>query len=406
MTTIYTYLHGMLPIKNVLLFAFIAVLSWLSIWITKKFIVRSLHFWIKKTKTDIDDVLVQHGVLDTLVYLAPALVIYYGSHFFPNISPMIQRLVSAYCFFILILVIDRVLSAALSIYERYPISRKRPIKGYIQIIKIFFYVMGTVLIVCVLIDQSPWAILSGIGALTAVLLLVFRDTILSLVASIQIVTNDLIHVGDWIEMPQYGADGEVIELALHTVKIQNWDKTITTIPTYKLIQDSFKNWRGMGESGGRRIKRSILIDQLSIRFLEDEEIERLKNIKILRPYLEQKERELREYNSAHGISETDSPVNGRRLTNIGTFRAYCVAYLKEHHLIRKDMTFLVRQLPPSPQGLPLEIYVFAADIRWANYEAIQADIFDHLLAAISEFGLRVFQYPSGHDLFITRTITQ
>ncbi len=386
------------PLNSIALFACLLFSSALSVWITKRFFVRSIHYAIQRTKTKIDDVLITHKVFDTLTYLAPGVVLYYGSHIFPSIAGIIQRLISAYCFSILILLIDRLLSSGLSIYERYPISRQRPIKGYIQIIKIFFYVMGAILVICVLINQSPWAILSGIGALTAVLLLIFRDTILSFVASLQIITNDLIHVGDWIEVPQYGADGEVTEVALYTVKVQNWDKTITTIPTYKLIHDSFKNWRGMEEAGGRRIKRSIYLDQQSIRFLTDKEVEELKKIRLLKGYLEEKEREIRKYNEARGIIKDDSPINGRALTNIGTFRAYCVAYLKDHPLIRNDMTFIVRQLPPSPEGLPLEIYVFSSDTEWANYEAIQADIFDHLLSSISIFHLRLFQYPSGHDL--------
>jgi miniconductance mechanosensitive channel len=248
-----------------------------------------------------------------------------------------------------------------------------------------------------MLDQSPWLLISGLGAVTAVLLLIFKDTILSFLASLHIVMYDLVRVGDWIEMPKYDADGDVIDIALHTVKVQNWDKTITTIPTYKLIEDSFKNWRGMQESGGRRIKRHLLIDQKSVKFCDEEMVERFKKIQLLSPYLNQKKEEIEVFNKEHNI-DTSVLINGRRMTNLGTFRAYVTAYLKGNELISKDMTFLVRQLQPTPEGLPLEIYVFSRDTAWANYEAIQADIFDHLLAAISFFDLRVFQRPSGYDL--------
>jgi miniconductance mechanosensitive channel len=249
----------------------------------------------------------------------------------------------------------------------------------------------------VLLDKSPLGILGGIGALTAILILVFRDTILSLVASIQLVAEDLVRRGDWIEMPDFGADGEVIDIALHTVKVQNWDKTIITIPTYKLIDGSFQNWRGMSEAGGRRIKRSLLIDQASVRFCDDALMEKFRRIRRLEPYLEAKRKELKRANA--GVDDDDGlPLNHRILTNLGTFRAYIAAYLEENAKLRKDMTFMVRQLPPSPDGLPLEIYVFTNDTKWVNYEGIQADIFDHLLAAMSYFDLRVFQHPTGHDL--------
>ncbi len=375
----------------------ILLLSVLSYIVVKRFVVRGIHYAINKTRISWDDAFVEHRVFDNLAYLAPAMVIYFGAGTFFQAAHIIQRIISGYVFFVIILIIDRILSAALSIYDSYPISRKRPLKGYVQIIKIFLYVMGGIIVICLLIDQSPWALLSGLGALTAVFLLIFRDTILSFIASLQIITNDLIHVGDWIEMPKYGADGDVIEMALHTVKVQNWDKTITTIPTYKLIDESFKNWRGMTECGGRRIKRALLIDQTSIRFCDEQMIKKFMKIQVLRPYIERKLAELEAYNREQGI-DTSQVVNGRRMTNIGTFRAYCIAYLKQHPNIRQDMTFIVRQLAPTPDGLPLEIYVFSNDTAWANYEAIQADIFDHLLAVVPEFGLRVYQRPSGHDL--------
>ncbi len=239
--------------------------------------------------------------------------------------------------------------------------------------------------------------LSGFAAFSAVLLLVFRDTILSFVASSQIATYGMMREGDWIEMPQYGADGEVVDIGLHTIKVRNWDKTITSIPTHKILSDSFKNWRAMSELGGRRIKRALHIDMSSIRFLDDTDLERFQRFALLKDYIAQKRAELEEYNATHA-AETGVVANARRLTNIGTFRAYVVRYLRDHPRIHRGLTLMVRQLAPTPQGLPLEIYVFSSDVRWVNYEGIQSDIFDHIIAIVPEFGLRVFQVPSGSDL--------
>jgi len=247
-----------------------------------------------------------------------------------------------------------------------------------------------------LLNRSPTFFLSGLGALTAVLMLIFKDSILGLVAGIQIAANRMLNIGDWLEMPKYGADGDVIDISLTTVKVRNWDKTITTVPTYALISDSFKNWRGMSESGGRRIKRAVNIDMTSIEFLGEEALGRLRRIELLKPYIEQKLADVESHNKELGVDET-SPINGRRLTNVGCFRAYLVAYLKHNPMINKEMTFLIRQLAPTELGLPMEIYVFSSDKVWANYEAIQSDIFDHVLAAMPEFGLRVFQNPTGAD---------
>ena len=250
--------------------------------------------------------------------------------------------------------------------------------------------------VAVLIDRSPVILLSGLGAITAVLMVVFKDTLLSLAASIQLTTQELIRVGDWLEVPQFGADGDVIDVALYTITVQNWDKTISTIPTYQLVSGSFKNWRGMSESGGRRIKRSIFIDVNSIHFLSNEEVRRLSRIELLKDYIKSKEEELQTYNAS--IKTADEPrVNQRHLTNVGTLRAYIRSYLQQHPKIHHDMTLIVRQLQPGPEGLPIEIYCFSNDTNWVNYEAIQADIFDHIFAIIPEFGLRLFQQPAGAD---------
>lgn len=289
------------------------------------------------------------------------------------------------------------LDYANELYSRRPESRSRPIKGYVQVVKIAIYFGAAILMIAVLIEQSPLLLLSGLGAMAAVLMLVFKDTILSLVASVQLSSNDMLRVGDWIEMPGMNADGDVVDIALHTVKIRNFDKTITTIPTHRLIADSFRNWRGMNESGGRRIKRALVVDQNSIRFLDDKETDDLKRFRLLDDYLARKQEEIAEWNR-HELSSDCDTINARRITNIGTLRAYVIAYLKSHPRIAgTGFTLMVRQLPPGPQGLPLEIYCFTDTVEWPQYEAIQADIFDHMLAILPEFGLRIFQHPSGQD---------
>ena len=289
------------------------------------------------------------------------------------------------------------LDYANELYSRRPESRSRPIKGYVQVVKIAIYFGAAILMIAVLIEQSPLLLLSGLGAMAAVLMLGFKDTILSLVASVQLSSNDMLRVGDWIEMPGMNADGDVVDIALHTVKIRNFDKTITTIPTHRLIADSFRNWRGMNESGGRRIKRALVVDQNSIRFLDDKETDDLKRFRLLDDYLARKQEEIAEWNR-HELSSDCDTINARRITNIGTLRAYVIAYLKSHPRIAgAGFTLMVRQLPPGPQGLPLEIYCFTDTVEWPQYEAIQADIFDHMLAILPEFGLRIFQHPSGQD---------
>jgi miniconductance mechanosensitive channel len=284
------------------------------------------------------------------------------------------------------------ISAGNDIYNTLPGSKTRPIKGYLQIIKIFVYTIGIITIIAIIFGQSPLKIIAGMGAFAAVILLIFKDTILGFVASIQLAANKMVNIGDWIAMPSKGADGTVIDISLTTVKVQNWDKTISTIPTYSLVSESFNNWKGMEESGGRRIKRHINIDVKSIHFLSEEDMNRFEKIKLIQEYMKEKKNEIRASNP-----EGEIPVNQRRLTNIGTFRKYIEAYLFNHPKIHNNMTFLVRQLQPSEKGLPLEIYVFSNDQEWANYESIQADIFDHVLAVVSEFNLKIFQNPTGDD---------
>jgi miniconductance mechanosensitive channel len=369
--------------------------------VARRLIVVAIRRAVARSAVTWDDALVENDVFVRLAHLAPALVVFYGIQAIPELdqalSVLIQRVAIATMVVVVALSAGALLTAANEIYSRDPENRSRPIKGYLQVLKIVVYVVAALLVVANLMDRSPWVFLSGLGAMAAVLLLVFRDTILGLVASLQLTGNDMVHVGDWIEMPQYGADGDVIDVALHTVKVQNWDKTITTIPTHKLIETSFKNWRGMSQSGGRRIKRSISFDMASIRFLEEGEIESFGRFALLKDYIAAKRAEIEEHNAQPG---RDRLINAdlRRLTNIGTLRAYIRSYLRNHPKIHQGMTLLVRQLAPSGEGLPIEVYAFSNDIDWGRYEDIQADIFDHILAIAPEFGLRPFQSPTGRDL--------
>jgi len=376
----------------------LVALSVLIAFLTRKFLVETAHRLSRRSANKYDDLLSQHRVYEVAAYVLAILVLYYGAHFLPTFQPLLKKLVSLAWILIVTILLTRLLSVGLDIYEQFPLAKRHPIKGYVQILKIFIYAAAVIIALCDLLERSPWAFLSGLGALSAVLLLIFRHTLLSFVASFQIVSQDLFRLGDWIEMPKYGADGEVIDIALHAIKVQNWDRTIVVIPTYKFLEESFKNWRGMELSGGRRIKRAILVDQSSIKLCDERLLERLKKVHLLKDYLEEKLREIEAYNQAEGIDTEASPLNGRCLTNIGTFRVYIENYLRQHPKIRKDMTLMVRQLPPTPQGLPLEIYCFVADTRWVPYETIQADIFDHILSVASEFDLRVYQIPTGWDL--------
>lgn len=289
------------------------------------------------------------------------------------------------------------LDTLLALLRKSPISNQLPLRGIFQGLKLVAAILIGIMIVSLLMGKSPLLLLSGLGAMTAVLMLVFKDPILGLVAGIQLSANDMLKIGDWLEMPKYGADGAVTDIGLTTVKVRNWDNTITTIPTYALISDSFKNWRSMSESGGRRIKRSLNIDTGSVHFLSEEEQRRLQRNPLLHSYLNVKTQELSQHNQEIAV-DLASPLNGRRLTNLGTLRAYLEAYLRAHPRIHQNMTLMVRQLAPTPEGLPLEIYAFTNTTVWAEYESIQADIFDHILAVIDEFGLRVHQTPTGNDL--------
>lgn len=372
--------------------------AWLSNWIVKRILVRGLYGLLRHAR---DAELQDFGIIKRLSNIVPALVLSVGINAVPGLPEAAVTVVRNVCGGFIVLTIALALGAVMDIinllYQRRSDAHLHPIKGYLQVVKIVLYAIATILIIATLIDRSPLILLSGLGAMAAVLMLIFQDTLLSLVASVQITSNDLIRVGDWIEMPQLNADGDVIDIALHTVKVQNWDKTITSVPTKRFISDSFKNWRGMQESGGRRIKRSLFLDQQSVHFLSEEECKHLHRFSLLEDYLAEKQRDIDAWNTK--LAERgQEPVNTRRITNIGTFRAYVERYVRSHPGIHQNMTFIVRQMSPTADGLPLEIYCFTNTVSWVPYEAIQSDIFDHLLSILPEFGLRVFQHPSGADM--------
>ncbi len=389
-----------LVIKESIVVLLILLLAWLTDWITRKIIIAGIRSYVKRSKNKWDDIFLEQKVFNRLSHIAPALVIYFlvplSLSELPGLMNVLQTLTLVFIIFIAALFIDSFLGALHEIYLKLPISRDRPIKSYLQIFKIFIYILAVLFSIAVLTPATTTGMLTGIGAFTAVLLLIFKDTILGLVASMQLSTTKLVRTGDWIEMPQYGADGTVLDISLYTIRVQNWDKTISTIPTYSLVSESFINWRGMEESGGRRIKRSINLDMKSVGFVDEAMIQKFRKIHVLKEYIDNKLVELEKYNKEHRIDESVK-VNGRRMTNLGVFRKYVEGYLRNHPKIHNDLTFLVRHLQPTDKGIPIEIYVFSTDQRWAYYEAIQADIFDHILAVVPEFGLSVYQSPTGED---------
>lgn len=381
--------------------AVVLLLTLVVTWLTRQILLRTITHFIQRNEYAWDDALLKNRFFTRLSWFVPVVILYLAQDLLmpPDMpaADIVRRLLL--CAFVIVSV-RCIISLLRSIDDIYRAVRRAggaPIRGYIDAAKIVTYVFGAIFVLALLTNRSPWGLLSVLGGLTAVTMLVFKDTILGFVASIQLSGTDMVRIGDWIEMPSHGADGDVIDVSIHCVRVQNWDKTITTIPTYALVSNPFKNWRGMAESGGRRIKRPINIDMNSIRFVTDEELQELRKISLLHDYIDRKQDEIETYNREH---QADSSViiNGRRQTNIGIFRAYVISYLRHHPQINQEMTFLVRQLQPTEYGLPIEIYVFSSDKVWANYEGIQADIFDHLLAALSIFDLRIFQVPSGHDL--------
>lgn len=380
----------------------LALVAWIANWLTRRVLLVVVGRLAKASPTKWDDAIMGRRVLARLANVVPALVVLGGIVLVPGVPAwldlVVRNVALAYVALTVAMAIGNLLNALNDIYEQ--TSRhavQRPIKGYLQLVKIGIYIIAAVLMIASLVGKSPLVLLTGLGAMTAVLMLVFKDTILSLVASVQLSSNDMLRVGDWIEMPSQNADGDVIDISLHTVKVQNWDKTISTIPTWTLISESYRNWRGMTDFGGRRIKRALLIDQTSVRFLDAEERQRLRRFALIDGYLDRQKAELADYNAKLEAAGKD-PVNNRRATNLGTFRAYMTAYLQAHPGVAHDMTLMVRQLDPTPTGLPLEVYCFSANVNWVPYENLAGDIFDHLLAVMPEFGLRVFQQPSGAEL--------
>lgn len=384
-------------LSNIIMVLFIALLSVLANLIAKKIVLKIIIHFISKDRYAWDNIVLEKKVFHKLSHLAPAFIIYYSASIFPLYQAFIEKSALTYMIIVTITVFNALLNAIDAIYRSFEVSKIRPIKGYIQVAKIILFIIGVIVVISNLIGQNPLIILSGLGALSAVFMLIFKDSILGLVAGVQLSSNDMVRVGDWIEMPKYNADGDVIDITLNTVKVMNFDKTITMIPSYALISDSFKNWRGMQVSGGRRIKRSIHIDTSSICFCTKEMMEEFQKIHYLSDFIRARLNEISIYNIEHQIN-TESKVNGRHLTNVGVFREYIHEYLRNHPKIHKDMTLIVRQLAPEDNGLPLEIYAFSNDTNWVVYESVQADIFDHIFAVVPIFGLRVFQNPTGHDI--------
>jgi miniconductance mechanosensitive channel len=374
------------------------LIAWLAYLILKIWLVALLHKMLKSSNHEWDDTIIETGLLHKCARMLPPLIFYSAIDYMPGLGEtsvlFLQNLSLSFLVLFASISIGATLDTLHQIYNKFPIAKDRPIKSFVQILKIILVLITSIILISLIINRSPVLLLSGLGALTALTLLIFKDTLLSLVASIQITSLGLVKVGDWIEMPSCNADGDVIDVQLHTVKVQNWDKTISTIPTHRMISESFKNWRGMSESGTRRIKRSIKLDLTSVRFLSNDEVKNFKDFALLGPYIKEKEQELANYNNKIGKT---SNINLRRLTNLGTYRAYILNYLKNHPQISESSTLLVRQLAPDSKGIPLEIYAFTNTSEWLAYEDIQSNIFDHLLTIAEELKLKIYQEPSGND---------
>jgi len=381
-------------------FIILILLSLALFIIIKQFIKKSIHQHIKRNQFKWDDALVDKRVFIRFAYLIPLLIINLYSKVIFEEYPLTLKILHAVfqisALIITVSILNGILNALYAIYDSFEVSKVRPIKGYIQVSKIIIYVLGIAFIISILLGKDGISWLAGFGAFSAISLLVFKDPILGFVGGIQLTSNDMVRIGDWISMPKFGADGNVTDITLTTVKVQNWDKTITTIPTYALVTDYFQNWRGMEESDGRRIKRSINIDMSSVKFCDEQMLSKFKKYDFAREYIEQKNEELESYNKQYEI-DNSILVNGRRQTNLGIFRAYLKVYLRHKPEINTDMTFMVRQLQPTTDGIPMEIYIFSRIKEWVMYEEIQADIFDHILAVLPQFELKVFQQPSGSD---------
>lgn len=390
-------------ILNIICLIFIFLVAWITDIIGKRVVHVIIHRITDRTKTEWDNIMLRRKVFRRLGNLLPAIIVYILFPLFfaeyPGWVSFVRSLTSMYMVIMVVLVVNSVLNSINEIYQGFDIARNKPIRGYIQIFQILVYVFAIVLIISILIDRNPLYLLTGLGAFMAILVLVFKDPIQGFVASIQLSANDMVRIGDWITMPKYGADGDVLEITLATVKVKNFDNTIVSIPTYAMITDSFQNWRGMQESEGRRIKRSVFLDMNSARFVDEALLKKLKKFRLIKDYIEGKQAEIDRFN-AEAASEDEIPSQyyGRRQTNLGIFRAYVEAYLRNHPMIHDDMMLMVRQLPPTEKGIPIEVYAFSKIKDWVSYEHLQSDIFDHLISIVPEFDLRIFQEPSGRDL--------
>ena len=384
-------------ISLITLFLIAIIIYFITILIIKK----TVFVFLQKTETKRDDIIIENKFFNRICLLIPAYIIRglipISIPSFPLLSSAIIMMTKIYEVFVYSRVIDAILSTLNDIYNTYEVSKSKPIKGFIQVLKIIVYVICFLLIIAILTQKELSNILIGLGTLSAVLMLVFKDPILGFVGGLQLTINDMLRIGDWIVMEKSKADGEVLEIGLTSVKVQNWDKTITTIPTYSLISDSFTNWRGMESSGGRRIARSFVIDADTIKFCTPEMLEKFKKFQLITQYITDKENEIEEYNKRNNIDDSN-PVNGRRQTNIGIFRAYLTEYLSHNPYINKDMTFMVRQLAPTEYGIPIQVYAFSSNKIWVNYENIQSDIFDHIFAVVTMFDLKIYQKPSSNTL--------
>lgn len=384
-------------ISLITLFLLAIIIYFITILIIKK----TVFVFLQKTETKRDDIIIENKFFNRICLLIPAYIIRglipISIPSFPLLSSAIIMMTKIYEVFVYSRVIDAILSTLNDIYNTYEVSKSKPIKGFIQVLKIIVYVICLLLIIAILTQKELSNILIGLGTLSAVLMLVFKDPILGFVGGLQLTINDMLRIGDWIVMEKSKADGEVLEIGLTSVKVQNWDKTITTIPTYSLISDSFTNWRGMESSGGRRIARSFVIDADTIKFCTPEMLEKFKKFQLITQYITDKENEIEEYNKRNNIDDSN-PVNGRRQTNIGIFRAYLTEYLSHNPYINKDMTFMVRQLAPTEYGIPIQVYAFSSNKIWVNYENIQSDIFDHIFAVVTMFDLKIYQKPSSNTL--------
>jgi len=380
----------------------LVLISCVAFYYISKFIINRIFKRIaSRTTSNWDDVLIEHKVFQRMAFLVPGILIYQSISVtlddFPGLIPAALKLTNLYIIVIFLLIINSFLNAVYAMYEKSEFALYHPIKGYIQIGKIVVFVIVFLLIISLLFNQSPLYMLTGLGAFSAVLLLIFKDPILGFVGGIQLSANDMVRQGDWISMPKFGADGTVLEISLTTVKVQNFDNTISTLPTYSLVSESFQNYRGMKDSGVRRMKRSISIDMSSVKFCTQEMLDKFRKITILQEYIDRTEAELENYNKENKIDNTVF-INGKRQTNIGVFRAYLEEYLAHHPLVDNKSDLLVRQLQPNSSGIPIEIYAFTLETGFIRYEKVQSDIFDHILAIVPQFDLRVFQSPTGEDL--------